>query len=189
MRNTARLREKSVPFKGNSTSHNCPHHSRPPFISQFPVSNPSIDCRFASMCRIEWEVHRCGHRTRIGRPRYCSDAKRSYSGNLVVCGKSETSVSNQSDSLCGKYNCELVKKGGVWICCLCRFGYKGSDRNRYSDCEGCGHGVCEDCRAWNPNNVAEMEAEDAANPVSDDTNWSPISDMRGGTEDEEEEGG
>jgi len=67
---------------------------------------------------------------------------------------------------------------------MCRFGYKGSDRNRYGQCTGCGHGICEDCKAWNSENVAEMEAEDEANPASDDTNWSPIPDPRGGTDDE-----
>ena len=29
-----------------------------------------------------------------------------------------------------------------------------------------------------------METEDAANPPSDDTNWSPIPGMRGGTDEE-----
>ena len=138
------------------------------------------------MCRIDWEVHRCGHRTRTGR-KYCRDAKQSRSGNLTVCGKSGTSVSNQADSLCGKNTCELVRKGGVWICCMCRFGYKGSDRNRYGNCGSCDHSVCEDCKAWNSENVARMETEDAAeNPTSDDTNWSPIPDLHGGTDDEDE---
>lgn len=43
---------------------------------------------------------------------------------------------------------------------MCRFGYKGSDRNRYGECSGCGHEVCEDCPKWNPENVAAMEAEE-----------------------------
>ena len=102
-----------------------------------------------------------------------------------MCDTRSTTVTDQQQSLCGKDHCELTKKGGVWICCLCRFGYKGSDRNRYSECASCSHEVCEDCKTWNPENVAEMEAEDAANPSSDDTNWSPLPDMRGGTDEEE----
>ena len=43
---------------------------------------------------------------------------------------------------------------------MCRFGYKGSDRNRYGECSSCGHNVCEDCKEWNSENVATMEAED-----------------------------
>ena len=90
-----------------------------------------------------------------------------------MCDERQTSNSNQNDSLCSQPRCELRKKGGVWICCMCRFGYKGADRNRYGICSGCPHEVCEDCKAWNADTVAEMEAEDAANPQSDDTTWSP----------------
>jgi hypothetical protein len=68
-----------------------------------------------------------------------------------------------------------------------RFGYKGDDRNRYGHCVSCTHQVCEDCRPWNAANIAEMEAEDAAKPASDDTNRSPIPDLRGGTDEEDSE--
>lgn len=138
------------------------------------------------MCRIEWEKHRCGHRSRKGEPLYCGDARISPSGNKIVCGKHQTSVSNQGDTLCSRPNCELSKKGGVWICCMCRFGYKGADRNRYGTCTSCNHEVCEHCKEWNGANIAEMEAEDAANPRSDDTNWSPIPGPPPWTDDEEE---
>lgn len=60
-----------------------------------------------------------------------------------------------------------------------------SDRNHHGECSSCDHKVYEDCKEWNAENVAEMEAEDAAQPLSDDTNWSPIPDIRGGTDDED----
>ena len=77
--------------------------------------------------------------------------------------RTSRTVSNQFDSLCGKSNCELTKKRGVWICCCCRHGYKGSDRNRYGTCQSCRHEVCEDCKAWNRDTVAQMKAEDEVN--------------------------
>lgn len=70
---------------------------------------------------------------------------------------------------------------------MCQFGYKGSDRNRYLQCTSCAHNVCEDCKEWNADTVAIMEAEDnGAGPVSDDTNWSPISDPCSDPSDESE---
>ena len=57
---------------------------------------------------------------------------------------------------------------------MCRFGYRGLDRNRYAECMKCPHKVCEDFKVWNRENVAGMEAEDAENLPSDDTNWSPL---------------
>jgi hypothetical protein len=71
----------------------------------------------------------------------------------------------------------------VRICC--RFGYKGSDRNRHGLCASCHHRVCEDCKEWNIENVEAMEAEGEANPTSDDTNWSPIPDSQGRTDDDD----
>lgn len=82
--------------------------------------------------------------------------------------RTSRTMTNQSDSLCGKGGCELTKKKGVWICCVCRHGYKGSDRNRYAICAGCPHKVCEDCKAWNKETAAEMKAEDVENAESGD---------------------
>ena len=98
---------------------------------------------------------------------------------MLVCALASSTITNQTDSLCGKGDCELTSKKGVWICCMCRFGYKGSDRNRYGQCSSCDHNVCEDCKEWNSENVAAMEAEDevdmvevesAANSINADTN-------------------
>ena len=69
---------------------------------------------------------------------------------------------------------------------MCRFGYKGIDRNRYGQCVNCSHDICEDCKAYSVEIAEEMEAEDAATPSSDGTNWSPIPDQRGGTSDEDD---
>lgn len=102
-----------------------------------------------------------------------------------MCDNRSTTVTDQRQSLCEKADCELSKKCGVWICCVCRFGYKDSDRNRRGECSSCDHKVCEDCKEWNAENIAKMEAEDAAQPASDDTNWSPIPDIRGGTDEED----
>ena len=49
----------------------------------------------------------------------------------------------------------------------------------------CSHRVREDCKEWNAENVVGIEAEDEANPTSDDTDWSPRPDRRGGTDDED----
>ena len=62
----------------------------------------------------------------------------------------------------------MTKKKGVWICYVCRHGYKGSDRNRYAICAGCPHKVFEDCKARNKDTAAEMKAEDAENAESGD---------------------
>ena len=129
------------------------------------------------MCKSSWKKHRCGHKTLVGTPEYCKKATRSPSGRMVMCTENRsTSVSDQEQGLCGKPNCILSNKYGVWICCTCRFGYKGADRNRYPSCANtrCNHLVCDDCKTWNADNVAEMEAEDAveSESSSDHTNWS-----------------
>lgn len=67
-----------------------------------------------------------------------------------------TTVSDQNQSLCDQNDCELRKKGGVWICCLCEFGYEGSDRNRNLHCLSCNHEVCSVCKEWNQATVAEL---------------------------------
>ena len=107
-----------------------------------------------------------------------------------MCDTRSTTLTDQQQSLFGKDHCELTKKGGVWICCLCQFGYKSSDRNRYLECASCAHEVCEDCKEWNADNVVEMEMEDdeeaAGNEgtsVNDDTNCSPMSDIQEPTDD------
>lgn len=73
-----------------------------------------------------------------------------------MCSNRSQTVSNQHDSLCNRRDCELRKKGGVWICCTCEFGYMGSDRNRYGRCSGCNHAVCEDCKKWTVETAAEL---------------------------------
>src|SRR5437016_6317116 len=114
------------------------------------------------MCHTTWEIYRCGHKKRRGHPAYCPDAGTSRSGNLVVCDRAMSNVTNQFDRLCPRGDCELTKKNGVWICCQyhCRFGYKGMDRNRYGDCVSCGHRVCEDCEPYTLEKAAELEAEE-----------------------------
>lgn len=86
-----------------------------------------------------------------------------------MCENRSTTITDQRQTLCERNDCELSRKGGVWICCVCRFGYKGSDRNRYANCSSCSHEVCGDCKEWNVENVAAMEAEDAEQPSSEDT--------------------
>ena len=104
-----------------------------------------------------------------------------------------STVTNQFDRLCPRRDCELTKKNGVWICCrrACRYGYKGTDRNRYGECASCAHRVCEDCDPWTREKAVELEAEEVQDegdgyPSSDDTNWSPLPDGRGGTSEEPE---
>ena len=73
-----------------------------------------------------------------------------------MCDNRSTTVSNQSDSLCEQTDCELRKKGGVWICCLCEFGSKPSECNRYQHCASCNHEICEDCKEWTKDTTAEV---------------------------------
>ena len=77
-----------------------------------------------------------------------------------MCDRREHTVTNQSDSLCDESDCELTKKGGVWICCICDFGWQTDGPNRYRHCSagGCIHETCEDCKTWNAENVALMKA-------------------------------
>ena len=112
------------------------------------------------MCHTITTIHRCSHRSHDYR-RCAKATLNPLTRRWNMCDTRSTTLTNQQQSLCGKDHCELTKKGGVWICCLCRFGYKDSDRNRYSECASCSHEVCEDCKEWNAENVAEMEAEDA----------------------------
>ena len=85
-----------------------------------------------------------------------------------MCDRREHTLTNQSDSLCDEPDCELTKKGGVWICCICDFGWQTNGPNRYRYCSA-GDCVHEDCKTWNAENVALMKAthdaeqEDAAN--------------------------
>src|SRR5579859_302147 len=115
------------------------------------------------MCHTLWRVYCYGHKTR--HPQYCDNAPanlRKPGKKLMYNTRSRTSrtMTNQFDSLCGKGGCELTKKKGVWICYVCRHGYKGSDRNRYAICADCPYKVCEDCKARNKDTAAEMKAED-----------------------------
>ena len=120
-------------------------------------------------------------------PVYCPDAGTSRGGNIVVCRQASSTVTNEPDRLCSRVDCELRKKNGVWICCQlhCRFGYKSTDRNRCRSCASCGHPVCEDCEPYYPEKTAELEADEVIDegdgyPSSDNTNWGPVPDGRGG---------
>ena len=75
-----------------------------------------------------------------------------------MCDRREHTVTNQSDSLCDEPDCELTKRGGVWICCICDFGWQMDGPNRYQHCSagGCIHEICGDCKTWNAENVALM---------------------------------
>lgn len=148
-----------------------------PFPPNFarPPQNPSAGDK-ASMCKITWEKHRCGHKTMVGTPDYCKYATMGPTGRKSMCTQHRsTVVSDQGQGLCNKASCILSSKNGVWICCTCGFGYQGSDRNRYAHCANtrCNHEVCGECKEFNVENVAEMEAEDEVSPSSSDhTNWS-----------------
>lgn len=78
-----------------------------------------------------------------------------------MCNNRSIIVTDQNQSLCDQNDCELRKKGGVWICCLCEFGYKESDRNRYLHCSSCNYEVCSECKEWNEDIVAELMAANA----------------------------
>lgn len=94
-----------------------------------------------------------------------------------MCSERGGSVSDQSNGLCNQRDCELRKKGGVWICCVCDFGFRGTDRNRYGHCVGCDHAVCEDCKKWTRETAAELHvdeekdtcAEERESSADDDT--------------------
>jgi len=85
-----------------------------------------------------------------------------------MCDNRSPTVTDQNQSLCDQKDCELRKKGGVWICCLCEFEYKGSDRNRFLNCSSCITEVCSECKEWNEDTVAEfMAATSNANEASE----------------------
>ena len=85
-----------------------------------------------------------------------------------MCDEHGSTISDQSDSLCTQRDCELRKKGGVWICCLCDFGYRGADRNRYGRCIGCNHAVCVECKNWTRETAAELLKTDEEKEHSSD---------------------
>jgi len=64
------------------------------------------------MCRLDWEVHRRGHRTRMRRSIYCSKANRSRSGNLVVCGRSWMNQSGCGSTSRNVTMCHIFKNLG-----------------------------------------------------------------------------
>src|SRR5579862_294387 len=104
------------------------------------------------MCHNRITAHRCGYRSQD--IQYCSNAGRSpATGKRVMCNNRSSTVSNQSDALCPKgahRPCELSKKRGHWICCICDCGEGEDGPNRYKWCSGgdCSHEVCSDCKAW-----------------------------------------
>src|SRR5262249_55226139 len=93
----------------------------------------------------------------------------------VSCGKISQTASDQAGSLCGKANCILSQKGGTWICCRCKFGYKGIDRNRYSECANtdCQHDICNDCLPWTRETVRAMIEAEENEPSSSPEPLSP----------------
>src|SRR6266496_1261700 len=122
------------------------------------------------MCHNDITVYRCGYRSQ--KIIYCSKAPLNFvMGKYLMCDERSSTVSSQADSLCSTKhrNCELQKKGGVWICCLCEFGYKDSDRNGYQYCTSCSHEVCEDCKEWNAENVAALVAANAEQEQQEET--------------------
>lgn len=137
-----------VPFLPFSLCYVRTRHGHEAPTSKYTSAN--LGC--VGMCRRNKYFHRCGHIT-YGMVTYCPESTISpRSGRRVMCKSKSRShtVSNQADNLCGKSQCVLNKKGGVWICCHCGFGGAGSDRNRYKICSAgnCGHEVCSDCTPW-----------------------------------------
>jgi len=114
------------------------------------------------MCHRVKYCHRCGHST-LGPIVRCKNARRDpITRRWRSCGVISHTLTSQAGSLCGKDDCILSQKGGVWICCRCTFGYKDGDRNRYYECanSACGHEICDDCLQWTRENVQAMiEAE------------------------------
>ena len=110
-----------------------------------------------------------------------------------MCDQRSSSVSDQRQSLCDRNDCELRKKGGVWICCLCDHGYKGADRNRYLNCAGCNHEVCADCVEWTQERAAKLLAanegneEDASDEDKEDNEQSERSQSSNDVTDESDE--
>jgi len=127
------------------------------------------------MCHRTRFLHRYGHQT-LGKLRRCKKAQRDpLTRRWRSCGSISRTDTNQAGSLCGKDDCILSQKGGVWICCTCKFGYKGTDRNRFSECASttCGHEICDDCLKWTRENVQAMIDAENAEPSSSPEPSSP----------------
>jgi hypothetical protein len=78
-----------------------------------------------------------------------------------MCEHRQHTVTNQLDSLCDNEDCELTKRGGVWICCTCEFGWQEDGPNRYQYCSAghCTHAICEECKTWDKETAARMRAD------------------------------
>ena len=85
-----------------------------------------------------------------------------------MCDERSGSVSNQRDTVCDDRDCELRKKGGVWICCMCEYGDKGPDRNRYQFCTSCNHEICGDCKKWTKDAAPETEGDNESDVDEND---------------------
>ena len=85
----------------------------------------------------------------------------------IVSGISRTET-DQPGSLCGKDDCFLNRKGGVWICCTCKFGCKGKERSRNYECANaaCGHEACDNCLKWTRENVQALIDAENGDPYS-----------------------
>jgi hypothetical protein len=72
-----------------------------------------------------------------------------------MCDHRSKTVTDQAQSICGRQNCELTKKGGAWICCTCDFGDEEEGRNRYRRCSAFSHEICSDCKVWKKKHIVE----------------------------------
>lgn len=111
------------------------------FVAKF--SFPFAPNPFEEMCVRQVFIHRCGHQT--GKVLYCRNAGINPATKSQVMCASKSVASSRPDSVCRRPDCELRRKGGVWICCNCQYGSDG--RNKHKSCKGsgCSHEVCRNC--------------------------------------------
>src|SRR5207248_7949200 len=103
-----------------------------------------------AMCHNNIIVHRCGYRSESV-DFYTNVLRSNVMGKKIMCTNRSSSVSNQADSLCiatKHKDCELRKKGGNCVCCICNCGEEdeGPNRYKYYSGSGCSHEICSNCR-------------------------------------------